>query len=101
MVKDSYYYDLLEASPTATESELKKAYRAASLRNHPDKNPGDEEASARFQEINAAYEVLSDPQTRAEYDELGRDGLNGAGGSGGVDMDDIFGEQEAKVLKGA
>lgn len=92
MVADTYYYDLLGVAPSASESELKKAYRKASLANHPDKNPGDEEASARFQEINAAYEVLSDPQARREYDEWGPEGpsMGGPGGAGGPDMDDIF-----------
>ena len=96
MVADTHYYDLLGVAPEASESELKKAYRKASLQNHPDKNPGDEEASARFQEINAAYEVLSDTQRRREYDEFGLDGPGGmggmGGGMGGADMDDILGE---------
>ncbi|PWN25260.1 DnaJ-domain-containing protein [Jaminaea rosea] len=92
MVADTYYYDLLGTDPSASPAELKKAYRKASLANHPDKNPGDEEASARFQEINAAYEVLSDPSSRASYDEWGPDGPGGGpgGAGGGPDMDDLF-----------
>jgi hypothetical protein len=63
-------YKVLEIRPKATKSEIKKAYHRQSLRNHPDKNPGNqEEATKKFQLIGLAYETLSDPETRAEYDE--------------------------------
>ncbi|CAO1615740.1 unnamed protein product [Sympodiomycopsis kandeliae] len=90
MVVDTTLYDLLNVDPSATEAELKKAYRKASLANHPDKNPGNEEAHSRFQEINAAYETLSDPDTRAAYDRYGPEQPGGGGGGGAPDMDDIF-----------
>lgn len=96
MVADTYFYDLLSVSPDASDAELKKAYRKASLVNHPDKNPGDGEASARFQEISAAYEVLSEPKRRKEYDDFGPEEPSLGGGRGGsmgaADMDDIFSE---------
>lgn len=67
--------------------------RKASLANHPDKNPGDADASRRFQEVSTAYETLSDPDTRAAYDRYGMDGITGRGGMGGPpDMDDLFGK---------
>lgn len=95
MVTDTAYYDLLGVDPSVNDGDLKKAYRKASLANHPDKNPGDEGASLRFQEISEAYETLSDPDKRAAYDRYGPEGgpagMGGMGG-GGADMDDIFGE---------
>ncbi|KAJ9626988.1 DnaJ-like protein [Taxawa tesnikishii (nom. ined.)] len=72
MVKDTEYYDLLGVPPTATELEIKKAYRKAALRLHPDKNPGDEEAHNKFQAVGEAYQILSEPQLRKLYDEHGK-----------------------------
>lgn len=95
MVADTAYYDLLGVDPSASDAELKKAYRKASLANHPDKNPGDEGAHLRFQEVSEAYETLADADKRAAYDRYGVDGgpsgMGGMGG-GGPDMDDMFGE---------
>ena len=91
------YYEVLGVSKTATDDELKKAYRKLAKQNHPDLNPGDKEAEARFKEINEAYEVLSDKDKRAKYDQFGFAGVDpnfgaGAGGGfGGFDMGDIFG----------
>lgn len=86
MVKESKYYDLLEVSPDASESELKKAYRKKALRLHPDKG-GDPEL---FKEVTHAYEVLSDPQKRSVYDARGEAGLSESGGMGGMDPQDLF-----------
>ncbi|KAK0530739.1 hypothetical protein OC834_003206 [Tilletia horrida] len=93
MVADTELYDVLGVAPDASEQELKQAFRKQSLAHHPDKNPGDETASARFQEISAAYETLSDPDARAAYDRYGTVGGGGGGGGGdgpGPDMDEFF-----------
>lgn len=73
MVVDTVYYDALQVPPNASELDIKKAYRKLAVRLHPDKNPGDEKAHSRFQEIGEAYQILSDPQLRAAYDRDGKD----------------------------
>lgn len=70
------FYKILGVKRNATQSEIKKAYRKLSLKYHPDKNQGDDEALAMFQEINAANEVLSDQDKRRKYDQGGEDALN-------------------------
>ncbi|KAI9726298.1 MAG: hypothetical protein M1828_001571 [Chrysothrix sp. TS-e1954] len=73
MVVDTIYYDALQVPSSASELDIKKAYRKLAIKLHPDKNPGDEEANKRFQEIGEAYQVLSDPQLRAAYDKYGKE----------------------------
>ncbi|KAF3909268.1 hypothetical protein ABW20_dc0106626 [Dactylellina cionopaga] len=73
MVADTEYYDRLGVVPTATELEIKKAYRKLAITHHPDKNPGDETAHTKFQQISEAYQVLSNKDLRAAYDKYGRD----------------------------
>lgn len=78
------YYDILEIPKTATQEEIKKAYRKKALMYHPDRNPGNADAEKKFKEISEAYEVLSDDKKRAMYDQYGKDAVQGgAGGFGG------------------
>lgn len=87
------YYEVLGVERTATEAEIKKAYRKKALQYHPDKNPGDSAAEEKFKEAAEAYEVLSDSNKRERYDRFGHAGVDGsAGGFGGqgMSMDDIF-----------
>ncbi len=94
------YYDVLGVSRTATDAELKKAYRQVAKKYHPDTNPGNEEAETKFKEASEAYGVLSDPEKRGKYDQFGHaafDAGAGGGGFGGFefnmgDMGDIFGD---------
>ncbi len=81
------YYELLGVSRDASQEEIKKAYRRLARENHPDANPDDPEAEARFKEISEAYRVLRDPQTRQQYDQFGRAGS--AAGPGGFDPNDF------------
>lgn len=71
------YYEVLEVTKSASVEEIKKAYRKAALKFHPDKNPGNAEAEVRFKECAEAYEVLSDPEKKARYDQYGHEGLRG------------------------
>ena len=93
------YYEVLGVSKTATEDELKKAYRKLAKQYHPDVNPNNPEAEAKFKEAGEAYQILSNPDSRAKYDQFGHaafDGTGGygggygAGGFGGFDVNDIF-----------
>jgi molecular chaperone DnaJ len=91
------YYRILGVSRNATDDEIKSAFRKLALKYHPDRNPGNKEAEAKFKEINEAYEVLSDPEKRRIYDSYGEEGLRGsfgeefAKGFGGFrSFDDIF-----------
>ena len=76
------YYEVLGVSKNASDDEIKKAYRKLAVKYHPDRNPGDKEAEAKFKEINEAHEVLSDKQKRARYDQFGHAGVGGASGGG-------------------
>lgn len=87
------YYEVLGVSKSATADELKKAYRKVAMQHHPDRNPGDKAAEEKFKEAAEAYEVLSDPQKKSQYDRFGHAGVGnnrGGGFSGGMNMDDIF-----------
>lgn len=91
------YYEVLGVAKTANADEIKKAYRKLALKYHPDRNPGDKEAEEKFKEAAEAYEVLSDADKRAKYDQFGHNmgpqGFPGGGGgfhAGGMSMEDIF-----------
>lgn len=93
------YYEVLGVAKTATDAELKKAYRQVAKKYHPDVNPGDEEAEKKFKEASEAYKVLSDPDSRAKYDQFGHAAFDPNSGMGGQgfgfdfsDMGDIFGD---------
>ena len=76
------YYEVLGVSKTASDDEIKKAYKKKAIQYHPDRNPDDKDAEAKFKEAAEAYDVLRDPNKRARYDQFGHEGLNGAGGFG-------------------
>jgi molecular chaperone DnaJ len=86
------YYKVLGVPSTATEAEIKSAYRKLALKYHPDRNPNNKEAEDKFKEAAQAYEVLSDTKKRRQYDQYGQAGLDGMGGGGphSMNMDDIF-----------
>jgi molecular chaperone DnaJ len=96
------YYEVLGISKNADEAEIKKAYRKLALKFHPDKNPGDATSEDKFKEASEAYEVLSNAETRAQYDRFGHAGVGGASGfgGGGMNMDDIF-SQFGDIFGGA
>ncbi len=83
------YYGLIGVGNSASQDEIKKAFRKQAMKYHPDKNPGDKEAEAKFKEIGKAYEVLSDPQKRQMYDQYGEAAFQGGGGQGGG-FEDVF-----------
>ena len=92
------YYEVLGVDKNADEKTIKSAYRKKAIQYHPDKNPGDKEAEEKFKEAAEAYDVLSNPDKRARYDQFGHAGMSGAaggaggfgGGFGGFSMEDIF-----------
>jgi DnaJ-related protein SCJ1 len=89
------FYQILGLSRDASEKQIKKAFRTLSVKFHPDKNPGNKEAEEKYIDINTAYEVLSDPEKRRQYDQLGEDGMKEAargGGGGGFGGFDPFAE---------
>ena len=85
------YYETLGVNRSASDSEIKKAYRKLAVKFHPDKNPGDKNAEEKFKEISAAFEILKDPEKRNQYDQFGHDAFRGGRASGqGVDPFDLF-----------
>ena len=100
MAEKRDYYEVLGLQKGASEDEIKKAFRRSAKKYHPDLHPGDKECEEKFKEVNEAYEVLSDSEKRARYDQFGHAGVDpnfGAGGAGGgspfgggIDLDDIF-----------
>lgn len=95
MAQKRDYYEVLGVEKSASEDEIKKAYRKIAIKYHPDRNPGDKEAEDKFKEAAEAYDVLHDPKKRQQYDQFGFDGPMGSGGFGGfngasMNMDDIF-----------
>ncbi|MEZ6121313.1 MAG: molecular chaperone DnaJ [Pirellulaceae bacterium] len=85
------YYEVLGVPRNASESDISRAYRKLAIKYHPDSKPNDEEATAMFKEAAEAYEILTDPQKRAAYDQYGHAGVSGpGGGSGFTDAEDIF-----------
>ena len=99
MKKD--FYEILGISKNANAAEIKKAYRKKAIEFHPDKNPGDATAEENFKAAAEAYEILSDPNKKAKYDQYGHQAFEGGfGGGGGMNMDDIF-SQFGDVFGGA
>ena len=102
------YYQVLGVAKNATEADLKKAYRRLAMKFHPDRNPDDKEAEEKFKEAKEAYEVLTDAQKRAIYDQHGHAGIDaakqggggGQGGFGGAEFGDIFGEVFGDIFGG-
>lgn len=96
MAQKRDYYEVLGVSKTASEDEIKKAYRKIAIKYHPDRNPGDKQAEEKFKEAAEAYNVLHDPQKRQRYDQFGFSGPIGGGGgfddfgATSMNMDDIF-----------
>lgn len=83
------FYEVLGVERTASDDEVKQAYRRLAMKWHPDRNNGSKEAEEKFKEITEAYDVLRDPQKRAAYDRFGLDGLRGGGGAAGFDHFDL------------
>lgn len=94
MAQKRDYYEILGVSKSASEEEIKKAYRKMAIKYHPDKNPDDKESEEKFKEAAEAYEVLSSAQKKSQYDRFGHAGMGGAAGGGfgggGMNMEDIF-----------
>ena len=97
------FYSVLDVPKNAAEADIKKAYRRLAMKYHPDRNPDDKSAEEKFKEAKEAYEVLTDTQKRATYDQFGHAGIDAArqgGGGGGQDFGDIFGEVFGDIFGG-
>ncbi len=99
------YYDVLGVDKNANEADIKKAYRRVAMKFHPDRNPDDPQADAKFKEASEAYEVLATQEKRAAYDQFGHAGVDpsmgsGAGGFGGGSFSDIFGDVFGDIFGG-
>lgn len=98
------YYEVLGVERDVSEKDLKKAYRRVAMKFHPDRNPDDKEAEDKFKEASEAYEILSDSQKRAAYDQFGHAGVEGAAGGGGAggfgNFSDIFGDVFGDIFGG-
>ena len=101
------FYEVLGVAKNASEEEIKKAYRKLAMKFHPDRHQGDDakEAEGKFKEVKEAYEMLSDAQKRAAYDQYGHAGVDpnmggGAGGFGGGNFSDIFGDVFGDIFGG-
>ena len=96
------YYEILGVRKGASEAELKKAYKSAAMKHHPDRNPDDKGAEEKFKEANEAYSILSDPEKKAAYDQFGHASVNGAGmgGAGGASFSDVFGDVFGDIFGG-
>ena len=89
-MSSSDLYEILEVDRNVSQDDLKKSYRRLARQLHPDANPGDAAAEARFKEVSQAYEILSDPERRSNYDRFGSDVGGGANPFGGGSVQDIF-----------
>lgn len=99
------YYEILGVSRDAEEREIKKAYKRLAMKHHPDRNQGDKESEAKFKEIKEAYEILTDADKRAAYDQYGHSafeqgGMGGGGFNGNADFNDIFGDMFGDIFGG-
>jgi len=99
------FYEILGVAKNASGAELKKAYRRLAMKHHPDRNPDDGTAEAKFKEAKEAYEILSDSQKRAAYDQFGHAGVDpqagGGGFGGGSSFSDIFGDVFGDIFGGS
>ena len=100
------YYEVLGVAKNASEAEIKKAFKRLAMKHHPDRNQDDAQAAEKFKEAKEAYEILSDPQKRAAYDQFGHAGVDpsatagGAGFGGGASFSDIFGAVFGDIFGG-